>query len=107
MCRRLEACVESPAAAQIKVSTVHKAKGFEWPRVLMSSDFHHLDLIGAAPEHLSGAPAASENSLMRATSIFFQYASNPVRPPDRQLKLTPNFAARSPAARLRELCQST
>ena len=29
MCRRLEACVVSPAAAQITVSTVHKAKGLE------------------------------------------------------------------------------
>jgi superfamily I DNA/RNA helicase len=42
MCRQLEACVESPAAAQITVSTVHKAKGLEWPRVLMSSDFNRL-----------------------------------------------------------------
>jgi hypothetical protein len=39
MCRQLEACVKSPAAAQITVSTVHKAKGLEWPRVQMSSDF--------------------------------------------------------------------
>jgi superfamily I DNA/RNA helicase len=39
MCRRLEACV---AAAQITVSTVHKAKGLEWPRVLMSSDFNQF-----------------------------------------------------------------
>jgi hypothetical protein len=39
MCRQLEACVESPAAAQITVSTVHKAKGLERPRLLMSSDF--------------------------------------------------------------------
>jgi hypothetical protein len=42
MCRQLEACVESPAAAQITVSTVHKAKGLEWPRVLMSSDFNQF-----------------------------------------------------------------
>src|ERR1700719_132668 len=42
MCRQLEACVESPAAAQITVSTVHKAKGLEWPRVLMSSDFNRF-----------------------------------------------------------------
>jgi hypothetical protein len=42
MCRRLEACVESPAAAQITVSTVHKAKGLEWPRVLVSSDFNQF-----------------------------------------------------------------
>jgi superfamily I DNA/RNA helicase len=42
MCKQLEACVESPAAAQITVSTVHKAKGLEWPRVLMSSDFNQL-----------------------------------------------------------------
>jgi len=33
---------ESPAAAQITVSTVHKAKGLEWPRVSMSSDFNQL-----------------------------------------------------------------
>jgi superfamily I DNA/RNA helicase len=42
MCRRLKACVESPAAAQITVSTVHKAKGLEWPRVLMPSDFNQF-----------------------------------------------------------------
>jgi superfamily I DNA/RNA helicase len=42
MCRQLEACVESPAAAQITVSTVHKAKGLEWPRVLISSDFNRF-----------------------------------------------------------------
>jgi superfamily I DNA/RNA helicase len=42
MCRQLEACVKSPAAAQITVSTVHKAKGLEWPRVLMSSDFNQF-----------------------------------------------------------------
>jgi superfamily I DNA/RNA helicase len=42
MCRQLEACVESPAAAQITVSTVHKAEGLEWPRVLMSSDFNQF-----------------------------------------------------------------
>ncbi len=42
MCRQLEACVETPAAAQITVSTVHKAKGLEWPRVLMSSDFNQF-----------------------------------------------------------------
>jgi superfamily I DNA/RNA helicase len=42
MCRQLEACVESPAAAQVTVSTVHKAKGLEWPRVLMSSDFNQF-----------------------------------------------------------------
>jgi ATP-dependent exoDNAse (exonuclease V) beta subunit len=35
-------CVETPAAAQITVSTVHKAKGLEWPRVLMSSDFNQF-----------------------------------------------------------------
>ena len=50
MCRRLEACVESPVAAQITVSTVHKAKGFEWPRVLMSSDFNQfVELEKAKP----------------------------------------------------------
>jgi superfamily I DNA/RNA helicase len=42
MCRQLETCVESPAAAQVTVSTVHKAKGLEWPRVLMSSDFNQF-----------------------------------------------------------------
>src|ERR1700730_14541204 len=42
MCRRLEACVESPAAAQITVSSVHKAKDLEWPRVLVSSDFNQF-----------------------------------------------------------------
>jgi len=42
MCRQLEDCVESPAAAQITVSTVHKAKGLEWPRVSMSSDFNQF-----------------------------------------------------------------
>jgi superfamily I DNA/RNA helicase len=42
MCRQLETCVESPAAAQITVSTVHKAKGLEWPRVSMSSDFNQF-----------------------------------------------------------------
>jgi superfamily I DNA/RNA helicase len=40
MCRQLEACVESSAAAQIRASTVHKAKGLEWRRVLMSSDLN-------------------------------------------------------------------
>jgi superfamily I DNA/RNA helicase len=50
MCRQLEACVESPAAAQITVSTVHKAKGLEWPRVLMSSDFNRfVELEGGKP----------------------------------------------------------
>jgi hypothetical protein len=38
LCRQLEACAESSAAAQITVST--KAKGLEWRRVLMSSDFN-------------------------------------------------------------------
>ncbi|MDO8430920.1 MAG: 3'-5' exonuclease [Candidatus Binatus sp.] len=42
MCRQLEACVDSPAGAQITVSTVHKAKGLEWPRVLISSDFNQF-----------------------------------------------------------------
>ena len=42
MCRQLEACVESRAATQITVSTVHKAKGLEWPRVAMSSDFNQF-----------------------------------------------------------------
>ena len=42
MCRRLEACVDSSAAAQITVNTVHKAIGLEWPRVLMSSYFNQF-----------------------------------------------------------------
>jgi superfamily I DNA/RNA helicase len=42
MCRQLEACVESRDAAQITVSTVHKAKGLEWPRVAMSADFNQF-----------------------------------------------------------------
>jgi superfamily I DNA/RNA helicase len=42
MCQQLETCVESPAAAQLTVSTVHKAKGLEWPRVSMSSDFNQF-----------------------------------------------------------------
>jgi superfamily I DNA/RNA helicase len=42
MCRQLETCVDSAAAAQITVSTVHKAKGLEWPRVSMSSDFNQF-----------------------------------------------------------------
>jgi UvrD-like helicase C-terminal domain len=50
MCHQLEACVESQAAAQITVSTVHKAKGLEWPRVLMSSDFNKfVELEGDKP----------------------------------------------------------
>jgi superfamily I DNA/RNA helicase len=40
MCNRLRTCVESPADAQVTVSTVHKAKGLEWPRVLVGSDFN-------------------------------------------------------------------
>jgi len=50
MCRQLEACVESPAAAQITVSTVHKAKGLEWQRVLESSDFNQfVSMEGGKP----------------------------------------------------------
>ena len=50
MCRQLEACVDSPAAAQITVSTVHKAKGLEWPRVFLSSDFNQfVELEGGKP----------------------------------------------------------
>jgi superfamily I DNA/RNA helicase len=50
MCRQLETCVESAADAQITVSTVHKAKGLEWPRVLVSSDFNQfVKLEGGKP----------------------------------------------------------
>jgi UvrD-like helicase family protein len=42
MCRQLEACVASPAVAQITVSTVHKAEGLEWPWVSMSPDFNQF-----------------------------------------------------------------
>ncbi len=42
MCSRLRECVESPASAQVTVSTVHKAKGLEWPRVLIASDFNRF-----------------------------------------------------------------
>jgi superfamily I DNA/RNA helicase len=42
MCRQLEGCVDSQDAAQITVSTVHKAKGLEWPRVSVSSDFNPI-----------------------------------------------------------------
>jgi len=50
MCRQLEACVDSPTAAQITVSTVHKAKGLEWPRVSLSSDFNEfVELEGGKP----------------------------------------------------------
>ncbi len=37
-CQRLEACVDSPDAAEVTVSTVHKAKGLEWERVAVSDD---------------------------------------------------------------------
>lgn len=48
----LERCVPTEAAAQVVVSTVHKAKGREWPSVRIDSDFdiepaladvHHTD----------------------------------------------------------------
>jgi superfamily I DNA/RNA helicase len=42
MCSRLRACVESPESAQLTVSTVHKAKGLEWPRVMVASDFNRF-----------------------------------------------------------------
>ncbi len=42
MCNRLRECVESPASAQVTVSTVHKAKGLEWPRVLVAADFNRF-----------------------------------------------------------------
>jgi len=42
MCNRLRECVDSPASAQVTVSTVHKAKGLEWPRVLVASDFNRF-----------------------------------------------------------------
>jgi superfamily I DNA/RNA helicase len=42
MCNRLRECVDSPAGAQVTVSTVHKAKGLEWPRVLVAADFNRF-----------------------------------------------------------------
>ena len=42
MCTRLRECVESPERAQVTVSTVHKAKGLEWPRVMVASDFNRF-----------------------------------------------------------------
>ena len=42
MCSRLRACVDSPENAQLTVSTVHKAKGLEWPRVLLAGDFNRF-----------------------------------------------------------------
>ena len=42
MCNRLRACVESPEHADVTVSTVHKAKGLEWPRVQMAADFRRF-----------------------------------------------------------------
>jgi len=41
-CQRLESCVDSPDAAQVTVSTVHKCKGLEWNRVLVSEDVNPL-----------------------------------------------------------------
>ena len=40
MCSRLRECVESPEHAQVTISTVHKAKGLEWSRVLVAGDFN-------------------------------------------------------------------
>ncbi|HLX38778.1 MAG TPA: 3'-5' exonuclease, partial [Candidatus Binataceae bacterium] len=42
MCNRLRECVDSPESAQVTVSTVHKAKGLEWPRVLVAADFNRF-----------------------------------------------------------------
>jgi superfamily I DNA/RNA helicase len=42
MCTRLRACVDSPESAQLTVSTVHKAKGLEWSRVLVAGDFNRF-----------------------------------------------------------------
>jgi superfamily I DNA/RNA helicase len=42
MCTRLRECVDSPDSAQVTVSTVHKAKGLEWPRVLVAADFNRF-----------------------------------------------------------------
>ncbi|HLX36890.1 MAG TPA: 3'-5' exonuclease [Candidatus Binataceae bacterium] len=42
MCARLRECVESPETADVTVSTVHKAKGLEWPRVLVGADFNRF-----------------------------------------------------------------
>ena len=42
MCNRLRECVQSPETAEVTVSTVHKAKGLEWPRVLLAGDFNRF-----------------------------------------------------------------
>jgi superfamily I DNA/RNA helicase len=42
MCDRLRECVDTPEGAQVTVSTVHKAKGLEWPRVLVAADFNRF-----------------------------------------------------------------
>jgi hypothetical protein len=42
MCNRLRECVDSSEGAQVTVSTVHKAKGLEWPRVLVAADFNRF-----------------------------------------------------------------
>ena len=42
LCRQLEACVQTPAAAQITVSAVHKAKGLE------ACDLQRFNLQGAS-----------------------------------------------------------
>jgi superfamily I DNA/RNA helicase len=42
MCTRLRECVGSPETAEVTVSTVHKAKGLEWPRVMVGADFNRF-----------------------------------------------------------------
>ncbi|HVN27377.1 MAG TPA: 3'-5' exonuclease, partial [Candidatus Binataceae bacterium] len=42
MCNRLRSCLDSPEGAQLTVSTVHKAKGLEWPRVMVAADFNRF-----------------------------------------------------------------
>ena len=42
MCTRLRECVGSPESADVTVSTVHKAKGLEWQRVLVGADFNRF-----------------------------------------------------------------
>lgn len=45
--------------AQVTVSTAHKAKGREWPRVLIAHDFARLE--GNAPDEQTGAATSPES----------------------------------------------